>query len=222
MNDEERPSDIELWRDADSLSSSWFVHAPETLKEQYRDSGAHPEQRSLFLRRMMEGEVASRVADGGLIAFGVQTSPAVEDHPRKMPTVLFDQGTAAIDWDEGTVVGLGRRFEAVRLVLVQKVTSVLGEGVSTPAASVPAPTKRGRRSFDALFEEAVEALMIEAEHFADWSQEKQGGAIIERAATLHPGLFPGAAKPGRSTVLRYLKDHPVRGQSRPLNPDNPE
>jgi len=115
MGDDDQISDIDRWRDADPLSSAWFQHAPEALKDQYRDSGTAAENRAATLQVMMEGEVQLRVARGDLIALGVATAPEIEGAPRQISPFLFEIGVSEIDWTEGVIVGLGRRFEHVRL-----------------------------------------------------------------------------------------------------------
>jgi hypothetical protein len=187
------------WQTADGLYSGWFIYSPQELKERYRDSGQN-EYLSKALEREMQMLIAERIGSGEIIALGVQISPELKSEAERIPKVLFQSTEAKIDWDRGQISGLGREFHDVRICLALDMTETSGEPNSRTDQ-----TKRGRKSHSPIFEEAFAQLELEHKNFTDWSLEKQTNEIREKAAALHPGLFRGTRKPGRSTVYRFLQ-----------------
>jgi hypothetical protein len=141
-----------------------------------------------------------RIAEGEVLAFGVQILPEPKDFGTEIPNILFQSPTVEIDWDQDQISGLGRQFSDVRICLRADSTTPSGKTIAATG-----PAKRGPKGYSAIFEQAFAELELEHKDFLDWSMEKQAFEIQERAVTLRPGRFRGS-KPGRSTVYRFLRD----------------
>lgn len=104
-----------LWPDALALYDAWWILSPEAEKEKYRDAGKNP-HRTVFLQRMMRGELVDRLHRGELICLGVRTAPEVGAGPEVIQTFLFSPSEIHIDWNKSTIRSLGHAYEGVRVV----------------------------------------------------------------------------------------------------------
>lgn len=189
----------EIWKMAYPLHEAWHYFAQAPLKEQYAQADGRASSRAIQI--LMEADVRAFLLSGELSALGYRTSPDLSGGPVIISKSLFGASAVNIDWHESEMIGLGRRFEDVR---VCRLIDVANEN---PAESVPARqlNKRGPRGYADIFEEAYESLELEHPHFSDWVREKQVIEIQGKAAAMHPGRFRGGS-PGRSTVYRFLSD----------------
>lgn len=192
----------EIWKSGDSLCSAWFAYAPARMRNQF--SNASGEGSSIALRMLMEADVRTQLACGILSAFGFRTMPGISDGPEPIPAITFEPDAVSIDWNKSELIGLGRRFESIR---VTRLIAPANENSSAKSVR-PQQKKRGAKGYADILSEAIASLKLDEEHFADWTLEKQVMAIQDKAAALHPGRFKGG-KPGRSTVYRHLGKHPA-------------
>ena len=148
----------ENWQTADPLNFAWFEYAPSEMKERYRDAGRNPHL-TATLKRLMEGEVQQKIGDGELVALGIRLEPDWEDSAGKVPPVLFQANSTSIDWDQGIVGGLDRRFAEVRVCRINIVAKEFPTPV-VPLNLEPQSKARGRGGRRNLYPEARRVLEI--------------------------------------------------------------
>lgn len=158
----------------------------------------------MTLRLLMEAHVRAELANGSLMATGYRTHPGLSEQPEIVPAFMFESQAVIINWDVSEISGLGRRFESVTVSQFH-VPANENEPVAPP---MPSRERRGPKGYGVILAEAVAALNEQEQDFSDWTLEKQVMAIQDKAAALHPGRFNGG-KPGRSTVYKYLSEHPA-------------
>ncbi len=108
----------ENWERAIPLSEAWlfFLNDGE-LRSQYQDASTLGATH--FAETLIKGALTDRVFSGDLLAIGVPTSDAHSDAmPHLLPPNMFRHGISGIDWNGGTVEGLGRIYHAVHICCV--------------------------------------------------------------------------------------------------------
>lgn len=191
------------WELADPLEYAALNYGPFELAERFRDSG-----RDLHASKSIEFELRTllrdRVANGEVLAFGIQISAEPNDKAEQIPRILFQSAHAKIDWERGRIWSLGREFQDVKVCLPEKANEALEKPIAAKE-----PRKRGPKGYSEILEEAFAQLELEHKGFSDWSLEKQVFEIQRRSADRHPGRFK-KSPPGRSTVYRFLSKRSAR------------
>ncbi len=201
------------WARAISLAEAWYIYLDDDeLRSQYQS--ANTQGAVYFAETLIKGAMIDRLYRGDLIAIGVAASNAQsEATPDLIPPNMFRQGVSRIDWDIGTVEGLGRIYYGVH------VCSVV-EPLSVSLPEPPIPAKRGRKSLTPLLIEAARSLLVDPV-FDGMLREKQVNELQRRAAELHPAIFPNGTQPGRTTVYRFVAKQRAKSWRDCRNPENP-
>jgi hypothetical protein len=217
----------ENWKAAYPLCEAWWLLCDEEQREEYRNSGDN-EAKSAFLEKMIKAEVLDLVFYDKLVALGFLVSPLLENEPSEIPSTFFRHEYRQVDWEASVVEGPGRRYEQVALCRAAQPADANSAADANPdgaiAASSPSSsgTKRGRTPDTRFFEAATRVLMREQADFLEWMQGKQVQEICDIAARDNPGRYRNAARPGRSTVSRFVQKHRKSNWSAFRNPENPE
>jgi hypothetical protein len=110
----EKDALLKQWEDGVSLGSAWWVYADIQKKKRFRElqQAASPSDTASHMgfRHSLEDEVIDRLSSGELQAFGIEYRSAGE--PIAIQKNYFWKG-AKIDFDNGTVASLGRKFGQV-------------------------------------------------------------------------------------------------------------
>ena len=150
------------WREADPLNYAWFGFAAHEAKEKYRDSGDRLPNLAKSLEFDMQIELRSQIANGTFLALGIQVSPIPKSDPEQIPPLCFEIHDVDIDWQNGSLSGLGRSFQDVRVCM--PADNSRAANTASPATRI---VKRGggRPSQYPRAREILEILFHESRHF---------------------------------------------------------
>lgn len=143
------------WLIADPLHFAWLVYSPLEKQDRYRDSGSKPPAFGKSLQFEMQLELRDRVANGELIALGIQTLPIPKSITEQIAKPFFAVSSVDIDWDHDRISGLGLEFHDVRLSFANGPNSNQSESI----VSNPPIAKRGGGR-PSRYPEATEILEI--------------------------------------------------------------
>lgn len=211
------------WCRGIALTEAWFDCLTDIARRQYAIEDS--DNRRASIRSEIHFLIADALFDGRLIAIGSAGSEAAGPVLTRLDAFLFRPRVCKIDWQEGSVESLGKRYSDVHIVAVG-----LNETYHSPAPPYvqlqsEIASKRGRKSLSPLLAEATRRVAALDPLFPGRIQEKQILDIQVAAKALAPGQFTGSAKPGRSTVARFVQAQRARSWpclSDPANPENPE
>ena len=212
-----------IWSCGISLTEVWFDCLTDAARRQY--SIENNDNRRASMRSEIQFLIADALFDGRLIAIGAMDGAAEGPTLTRLDAFLFRPRVCKIDWQEGHVESLGKGFSDVHIVAGSLHQS--DRAPASPPAELQPETasKRGRKSLSPLLAEATRDVAALDPLFRGRIQEKQIGDIQDAAKALAPGQYTGSAKPGRSTVARFVQAQRGSGWpclSNPANPANPE
>ena len=213
----------ENWGRGIALTEAWFDCLTDATRRRYVSENS--DNRRAAIRTEMQFLIADALFDGRLIAIGSADSAAAGPVLARLAAFLFRPRVCRIDWQEGYVESLGKRFSDVHIVAVGPNQTDRAAPSPSVQAQLEVTSKRGRKSLSPLLAEATRRVAALDPLFRDRIQEKQIGDIQEAAKALAPGQFPGSATPGRSTVARFVQAQRGSGWPSlpdPANPANPE
>lgn len=191
---------IDRWESAEELYFAVDKFAGNALREKFRL--ARGEREYWSIKQEMYLALFERLASGELEAFGVMLMPIPGSEIAAIPAHVFTEWPVVTDCEKNVVSTGTRKYESVR---VREADSVSEKFVDDGDSQSLKPGKRGPKPLDPLIAEAVRVL--EAGDALLWqrSQEKQIEIIRSKVAEMNPGRFPNRAKPGHTTIHRYLK-----------------
>lgn len=211
------------WNRGVSLTEVWFHCLSDTARRRYRTE--RDDNRRASIRSEMQFEIADALFDGRLIAIASVDTAAASPVLARLDAYLFRPRVCKIDWQEGYVEALGKRFSDVHIVTKSPQQADPAPGSPSVQPQPEIVRRRGRKSLSPLLEQAARQVARLDPLFRDRIQEKQIGDIQAGAKVLAPGQFTGSATPGRSTVARFVQAQRGSGWpclSDPANPENPE
>jgi hypothetical protein len=107
---------LEAWENGVALGDAWWAFADLQKKKRFRElqqaASGSDRARHLGFQHSLEDEIIGRLSSGELQAFGVEHGSATG--PIAIPKNYFWKG-AEIDFDNGTVASLGRKFGQVTI-----------------------------------------------------------------------------------------------------------
>jgi hypothetical protein len=143
----------ENWSRGIALGEAWFDCLTNEARRQYATE--HNDNRRASIRTEMQFLIADALFDERLIAIGSTDSAAAAPALTRLDAFLFRPRVCKIDWQEGYVDSLGKRFSDIHIV-----ENSLQQAGRAPASSPIQPqpetaNKRGRKSLSPLLAEAA-------------------------------------------------------------------
>src|SRR5262249_8474794 len=143
----------------------------------------------------MRRDLVHRIANGELLAIGLQIAPHLSPGPELLPSFLFET-VDGVDWHKSSVRKLGRAYERVSIVRAEENSSE----VETPVQA----KKKGRPAVGAVLDEIVRELG-ENGSLSNIPRKEQETRVRKYARQKHPNLFRTPSQPSRTTILAALK-----------------
>lgn len=219
----------ENWRNGDPLDFAWFSALDENRRNEFRSDGGESENKSHFIKSVMQLDTRQLLSEFKLLAFGIRTIGNSDLKPELIPHIMFAAPEVKIDWDNSIIDGLGRRYESVRLCrqpdeisqnvefknrsnqlqeifeITDNISIDLSENFQNGDKK-----KIGRPPVVDLIREIVRDL-ISNSSFKSKLRKEQIDLIRDIAQEKFPNNFPKLTQPSRSKILEALKAEGIGG-----------
>jgi hypothetical protein len=200
----------ELWSSGLRLSDAWWMFGDPYAKERYREAQNRGAMEAR--EKLMHADLFAGIRNGCFLALGIQVSPAIGNRPELIPEHYFElPDLLDIDWRKSSIRGLGRAYEAV------KVVQAPSGGPDTPLKVGPEKL-RGRPTVGNELREIVRNLKASGQ-LDGISRKEQETRVRSVARDRYPGTFPKPNRPSRNTILKALKEAGFGPQ--PIGPKSP-